>query len=144
MIYSDKNIFEGHRLRHEISKNVNEIDLFGRGTPNPVDYKEESLLDYRYSIVVENSKTDNYFTEKLIDCLAVGTIPIYWGCPNIDNYFNLDGIITFNTLEELNKILPTLNKNLYESKLDAITNNLEKSKEYNVTEDWIYKNIINE
>ncbi len=71
-------------------------------------------------------------------------LPFYWGCPNLDNYFNLDGIITFNTLEELNKILPTLNKNLYKSKLDAITNNLEKSKEYNVTEDWIYKNIINE
>jgi len=28
--------------------------------------------------------------------------------------------------------------------MDAIKDNLEKSKEYNVTEDWIYKNIINE
>jgi len=143
MIYSDKNIFEGHKLRHEVAKNIDKIDLFGRGTPNPVDYKEESLLDYRYSVVIENSKTDNYFTEKLIDCLAVGTIPIYWGCPNLGDYFNLDGIITFSTLEELNSILPTLNKNLYESKLEAIKDNLEKSKEYNITEDWIFKNIIN-
>ena len=94
--------------------------------------------------MVENSKTDNYFTEKLIDCLAVGTIPIYWGCPNLDSYFNLDGIITFNTLDELNNILPTLDDELYNSKIDTIKQNLEKSKEYNVTEDWIYKNILND
>ena len=144
MIYSNKNQMEGHQLRHQIANKYDNIDLFGRGTPNPLDYKEDSLVDYRYSIVVENSKTDNYFTEKLIDCLAVGTIPIYWGCPNLDNYFNLDGIITFNTLDELNNILPTLDDELYNSKIDTIKQNLEKSKEYNVTEDWIYKNIINE
>ena len=144
MIYSNKTVFEGHKLRHQVANNIKNIDLFGRGTSNPVNNKEESLVDYRYSIVIENSKTDNYFTEKLIDCFAVGTIPIYWGCSNLKDYFNSDGIITFNTLEELNIILPTLNKNLYESKLDAIKDNLEKSKEYNVTEDWIFKNIINE
>tara|TARA_R110002050_G_scaffold78025_2_gene166550 strand:- start:80 stop:2452 length:2373 start_codon:yes stop_codon:yes gene_type:complete len=143
MIYSNKTMFEGHKLRHQVANNIKGINLFGKGTPNPVNNKEESLVNYRYSIVIENSKADNYFTEKLIDCLAVGTIPIYWGCPNLKDYFNLDGIITFSTLEELNNILPTLNKNLYKSKLDAIKDNLEKSKEYNVTEDWIYKNIIN-
>ena len=144
MIYSNKNQMEGHQLRHQIANKYDNIDLFGRGTSNPLDYKEDSLVGYRYSIVIENSKTDNYFTEKLIDCLAVGTIPIYWGCPNLGDYFNLDGIITFSTLEELDSILPTLNKNLYESKLNVIADNLEKSKEYNITEDWIYKNIINE
>ena len=102
MIYSNKIMFEGHKLRHHIANNIKDVDLFGRGTPNPIDNKEESLVDYRYSIVIENSKTDNYFTEKLIDCLAVGTIPIYWGCSNLNDYFNLEGIITFNTLEELN------------------------------------------
>ena len=144
MIYSDKKGMKGHQLRHQVANKYNNIDLFGRGTSNPLDYKEDSLVDYRYSIVIENSKTDNYFTEKLIDCFAVGTIPIYWGCPNLEDYFNLDGIITFNTLEELDSILPTLNKDLYESKLNVIADNLEKSKEYNITEDWIYKNIINE
>lgn len=144
MIYSNKTLLTGHKLRHSVASQFSGIDLFGRGTSNPIDFKEESLVNYRFSIVIENSKADNYFTEKLLDCFAVGTIPIYWGCPNLGNYFNLDGVITFNNLKDLKNILPTLNKNLYDSKIEAIKENLKISKEYNVTEDWIYKNIINE
>ena len=144
MIYSNKKGMKGHLLRHQVADKFDSIDLFGRGTPNPLEYKEDSLVDYRFSIVIENSKAENYFTEKLIDCLAVGTIPIYWGCPNIGKFFNPNGIISFNTMEELNNIMPTLNEEFYNSKLEFIKQNLEKSKEYNKTEDWIFENILNE
>ena len=144
MIYSNKKGMKGHLLRHQVADKFDSIDLFGRGTPNPLEYKEDSLVDYRFSIVIENSKAENYFTEKLIDCLAVGTIPIYWGCPNIGEFFNPNGIISFNTMEELNNIIPTLNEEFYNSKLEFIKQNLEKSKEYNKTEDWIFENILNE
>ena len=106
-------------------KSFTNIDLFGRGTSNPLDYKEDSLIDYRFSIVIENSNTENYFTEKLIDCLAVGTIPIYWGCPNIKKFFNENGIVSFNNLDELENLLPSLNEDLYNSKLNIIKENLQ-------------------
>ena len=44
------------------------------------------------------------FSEKLLDAMAVGTIPVYWGCPEIDKFFDKNGIITFNTIEELKDI----------------------------------------
>ncbi len=144
MVYSNKTMIEGHKLRHTIANTIKDgVDYFGRGTPNPIDYKEESLLDYRFSIVVENTNQINYITEKLLDCLAVGTIPVYWGCPNIGEYFNMDGIITFNTIDELKQILPSLNEELYNSKLEAIKNNIEHSKTFSVTEDWLYNNVFN-
>ena len=111
---------------------------------NPVDTKEETLLDYRYSIIIENTKQDNYITEKLIDCLIVGTIPIYWGCPNVSDYFNMEGIPTFNTLDELKNILPKLTEDFYNSKIKVVKENLELAKKFCITEDWLYENYLKE
>jgi hypothetical protein len=49
--------------------------------------KETGIDPYKYSIVLENSSQPNYFTEKLHDCLLLWSLPIYWGCPNIHEFF---------------------------------------------------------
>ena len=146
MIYSDKTFMEGHKLRHRVAqsrlKDAYNIDLYGRGTTNPIKHKEEALVDYRYSIIIENSKTTNYFTEKLVDCLAVGTIPIYWGCTNVSEFFDPKSILTFDTFDELETILQAIGQKHYDSVLDSIKHNLDLCKNYNITEDWIYKNVL--
>ena len=130
-------------MRHEVANNFdNEIDLYGRGTNTPLLQKEDALIDYRYSVTIENTKQKNYITEKLIDSLIVGTIPIYWGCPNLSKFFNMDGIITFNNIDELKSIIPQLNKKLYNSKINAVKENIELAKQYAITEDWLYNNIF--
>jgi len=140
MIASNKNVTYGHRLRHEIASKFNDkINLYGRGY-NPVNEKTEGLKDYRFSIVVENVKMDYYFTEKIIDCFMTGTIPIYYGCPSIDKFFDIDGILVFNTTEELEKILYNLSENEYNRKYESVKNNFEKAKEFLISEDWIYRN----
>lgn len=53
------------------------------------------------------------------------TIPIYWGCPNISEYFNKDGIIFFETKEELEIILDTLTEEDYYKRIDAVIENYE-------------------
>ena len=50
------------------------------------------LGQYKFMICFENKCQDNYFTEKLINAYNCNTIPIYWGCPNIDEYVNMDAI----------------------------------------------------
>ncbi len=64
-------------------------------TENPFIYEDKFPLfeTYQYSLVIENSSQPNYFTEKLIDCLITKTIPIYYGCPNISEYFDTTGWI---------------------------------------------------
>lgn len=139
MIYSSKTHLPGHKLRHDIADAFPEIDRYGNS--NPILNKEDGLVDYRFSVAVENSRATNYFTEKLLDCFATGTVPVYWGCPNIGDFFDTDGILQFNTLEELSWLLPTL-KGRYESMEGAIQKNFELMQEYKVTEDWIMKNIL--
>ena len=141
-IASPKRQTSGHQLRHIIIDKWGEkMDVFGRDY-NLIDSKEEGLCDYRFSVVVENSSVKNYFTEKLLDCFAVGTIPIYWGCNNIEDYFDMRGILRFTTPGELNSIMSSLNDELYEKLLEPVKKNFELFRSYELTEDWIYENIL--
>lgn len=142
ILLSHKQITDGHRLRHQIVKQFPDVETYGNGSNRSFEYKEEVLAPYMFSIVIENSKIDDYFSEKLLDCFAVGTIPIYWGTNNIGNYFDTDGIISFNSLEELNNILNTLSYDLYQSKLNSIFSNNQLLKKYYCQEDWIYEHIL--
>lgn len=142
IIASPKRITHGQRLRHQIiDKYKNKIDLYGRGY-NPIDYKLEALKDYMFSITIENTNKDYYFTEKLIDCFMTVTVPIYFGAPSIGNFFNEKGIIQINSLEDFEKIINTINKNKYQEMILYIKENFEKAKEYLIAEDYIYKNLI--
>ncbi len=83
-----------------------------------------------FSITIENSKEDYMFTEKLIDCFLTGTIPIYYGCPSIGNFFNSNGIIMIDSLEDLSTILPTLNEELYNNMRPYIEENYKTAQQY--------------
>jgi hypothetical protein len=140
-IASAKRITHGHMLRHQaIQQFRNNIDVYGRGY-KPIDYKLDGLKDYAFSITIENTKKDYYFTEKLIDCFMTGTVPIYWGCPSIDIFFNKDGMIIFDNVDELEDILNNLTIDKYNTMKDAILYNFIIAKQYRIAEDYIYKNI---
>lgn len=148
-ITSNKVMTKGHQFRINcaqtlMSKQVN-VDVFGRGIKDIVG-KIEGLQDYRFSITIENGKYDNYFTEKILDCFLTGTIPIYNGCENISEFFDMNGIITFNTVEELYDIVVSLTDLDYESKLDSIQRNFELAKQYAYNNDQVFdkflKNLI--
>jgi hypothetical protein len=141
IIASAKNSTDGHQVRQSIVRNMKGIDIYGRGF-NAIPYKLEGLKDYMFSIVVENTKKDYYFTEKLIDCFVTGTIPIYWGCPSIGKFFDDRGIINFNNLEEIELIIGGLSKDLYNNKMEYIKNNFEAAKEYLIAEDYMYEKYL--
>lgn len=111
IITSNKTFTPWHVFRTEcvsFIKNSNlEVDIYGVGY-NEISKKLDGLKPYKYSIAIENGSFPNYFTEKILDCFLTGTIPIYKGCPNIDKYFNIDGIITFNTMDELEDIIKNI------------------------------------
>jgi hypothetical protein len=144
MIYSWKDWTEGHRLRHMIAnQNIEGLDLYGDGSKHPVKYKEEALKDHQFSITIENSRSKYYFTEKLLDCFAVGAIPIYWGCTNIGDFFDERGILQFETLTELGNIFQHIieEPNLYNLMFPFVKENFELAKQYIRYEDWIYDNV---
>jgi hypothetical protein len=94
-----------------------------------------------FNVAIENVKRDNWFTEKLIDCFLTGTVPVYWGCPNVAEYFNIDGIIPFDSVQQFSNI--KLSEQLYTDMLPAIRDNFSRANKY-VSGDDIIADILNE
>jgi hypothetical protein len=62
------------------SHNGNSGDMWQR--------KRAFISQYKFTIAFENSSYPGYHTEKLLDPMMVGSLPIYWGNPSIDRHFN--------------------------------------------------------
>jgi hypothetical protein len=137
MIVSDKNESEGHKLRHKIAKEFGDrIDVYGPSYQK-FDRKFNVLKDYRYCVVVESVKMDYYFSEKLIDAISVGCVPIYWGCPSLEKFFDTSGILWIGNLSELSDLLNILSDVWMLG--DVLSINLETAKQYRMPEDWMYE-----
>jgi len=156
MIYSGKDFMEGHHLRHQAAaiardRNVR-MDLYGTGCGRPIPCKSEGLADYRFSVVIENDRAHNYFTEKLLDCFALGTVPIYWGCPNISTFFDGAGVISVRDLDHLFGELSDLRNRYYDDydmvagervyRIPAAERNLITARKYVLPEDYMYEHHL--
>ena len=104
-IVSTKHAHRNRFVGNLFNKGAN-IDFFGRGWESSEDNKSyykgvldydgnckfRGLIDYQYTIALENSQQKNYWTEKLADAYLSWCVPIYWGCPNIGDYFPQDSL----------------------------------------------------
>jgi glycosyltransferase involved in cell wall biosynthesis len=138
-VVSNKAFLPGHVKRLNFIKSVqNKIDLFGRGI-RELPSKIDGLRDYMFSIAIENvSCDDNYFSEKIIDCFITGTIPIYHGCIHIHEFFDVRGILVFETEDELHEIIDSLSEEKYYSMLEYAKINFNKCFEWPLDNDMLY------
>lgn len=137
-IASNKRGCAGHIDRLEyVMKHRHKFDLYGRGIRN-IRSVNEGLNDYMFSVVIENAQYKTYFSEKILNCFATGTVPIYRGCPNIGEFFDMNGIILLSDDFDFT----TLTRALYDSMRDAVRTNYERCKQYEVAEDYIYTNYL--
>lgn len=85
------------------------VDSGGRylnniGISEGVKDKLSFIHNYKFSLAIENVSHEGYCTEKLIESFAAGTVPIYWGAPDIAEYFNPKAFINchdFTSFEEI-------------------------------------------
>lgn len=97
VITSNKQITKGHQKRFEFCHRLkdalgDDIDLFGRGIQDFED-KWDVVAPYEYSVTIENDYLEDWFTEKIYDCFLAHTLPLYYGCPNLDRYFPSEATI---------------------------------------------------
>ena len=149
MIASNKGYTEGHRRRLRVveafSDKFGQDDLFGWGLGKELPLKEKStgLKDYMFSFACENANYPTYFTEKLTDCFACGTIPVYYGSAGVAQYFNPEGIIFLEGAAPWNNIpWEKLTPEYYESKHIVIRENFEIAASMRVAEDYLYGNYF--
>lgn len=111
------------------------IDLFGIGWEaaklplvasvyrGPVDNKLEIQQRYKFSVAFENTKSfPGLITEKIFDCFAAGSVPIYLGAPNIGDYIPAECFIDlrdYTSYEQLHGYLAGMSESRYREYLAA-------------------------
>jgi hypothetical protein len=152
-VVGGKNIqgLEGHELRHELWRNRNKIVipkkfyLSGNAKHShsfvpwsEADYtnqlvlgaSKEPLFDSMFHICIENTSIVNFFTEKIIDCFQTRTVPIYYGCSNIGDYFNINGIFDVRSIKEMIDVCNRLTPELYNEMLPYLDDNFDRSNKW--------------
>lgn len=122
LIASAKRDTEGHQLRHAIVEYCAgraDVDVMGRGY-QPFERKSDGLAPYRYSVVIENTREQSYFSEKLIDAILCDTVPIYWGCPDIADFIDTRGMIICKNADDIKAALDMMSEQDYASRLPAL------------------------
>lgn len=147
IVSSNKRMCHLHEVRIELSrycKRNNIADTFGDFDGGRLCIIDDSLRDYRYSIILENDISDYFFTEKITNCFASQTIPIYLGASKISEFFNGDGIITITEkeLDDIEKVLDVCTPEYYEEHLEAILDNYNRVYEYQNVFDWLYEHYF--
>ena len=118
-----------HTLHHkrytfvqEMKKRIPELDIYGHGV-REMDDKSEALSNYMYHIAIENHFAPHHWTEKLSDAFLGYTLPFYYGCPNVDEYFPENSLIPIDIkdIEGSYKIIRNaIDNNEYEKRMPDI------------------------
>ncbi len=130
---SSKTMCAGHNFRHEIFNQlpsvIGSLPVVKHMSPPEIE-KADMLYPFQFSVIMENARLPNWITEKLIDALVTRTIPVYWGAPNVGEYFNSRGILSFDTYPDLIRVLSGLTPEFYASRLSEVDENLHKAMQY--------------
>ena len=89
-------------LRYDYAKNIKSIDCYGdswKPFANQINYRPtinrfldqqktiDVMINYTFTLIIENCNADNYVSEKIYDAFSVGSIPLYYG--NISDLLNI-------------------------------------------------------
>ena len=142
MILSHKRDLSGHAYRHMLLEYILHhnipIDIYGSGTDRGVyrtrgkEIKSrrikghfrcyEPYNEYMFTICIENTRSNHYFSEKIINPLLSNTTPIYLGCKNIESYFP-DNVIHLSgdVHKDMNLLIDILrHPSVYYKKIDVL------------------------
>ena len=107
----------------------------------------DAYAPYRFAVVIENHIDDRWFTEKVLNCFANKTVPIYFGARNIKKEFYEKGIIWVERLWDIPNVVDNILKNgadiEYNVRKDAIWLNSECVYAYSDFEDYMIKTYGN-
>lgn len=144
MICGTKNYCSLHNERMKIAEELKgEIDVLGDIWGQPRISIHDAYAPYKFAVVIENHIDDGWFTEKLLNCFANKTIPIYFGGAAFEKYFDPAGVIKVQNVYSI----PLIVRDIIDYGIDKIYKNLrvpievnyQRVQEYVNFEDWFIK-----
>jgi len=158
---------EGYKSRLEAINyfsNCVDFDLYGYGWERPVRYtkkydkairrscrgsvddKFETLRQYKFSICFEGAYLGGY-VQYLIDSIYAGTVPIYWGAPDIADIFPATCYIDFRKFgcdfNRLEKYLRGMNETEYNEYIKNINAFIASPRAYELSQEKYASDMIN-
>lgn len=138
ILASQKRMCDLHIKRLELAKQLDKtglVDCYGTWKGEYTS-TYDAHAPYRFAIAIENYIDRYWFTEKICNCFANKCIPIYYGATHINEFFDMNGVIQVQSLDEIPEIIKSLDcETEYEKRLDAINNNFEIVKNFVCFED---------
>lgn len=80
------------------------------GMPDGIPDKLKFQQKHKFSICFENSAHPGYITEKLVQGFAAGTIPIYWGAPDVTQIYNEKAMIILKDIKDITRAIETIKR----------------------------------
>lgn len=130
--YPDELYSERERVITFFEQNYpEEFDFYGTGWDaskhsaykGKVDVKAEVFHKYRFALAFENTRgVKGYVTEKVLDCLTAGVVPVYAGAEDISSYIPEESFVRyerFKDYQELADYLFGVTEKEYEAYLEA-------------------------
>lgn len=158
---------EGYLDRLEAIRHFSEspdFDLYGRGWDKPIPYtkkyqesvskswrgaiedKHKILKQYKFSLVLENSYLGGY-VQYLIDSIYAGSVPIYWGAPDIAEILPQNCFIDFRKFDcdfaKLENYLRDMSENEYNSYIKNINTFISSPAAYLLSQENYASEMIN-
>lgn len=99
-------------IRAEFFKELNKykkVDSAGKYMNNMgggyLEDKRSFISDYKFNIAFENSSVLGYTTEKIMEPMAVNSIPIYWGNKDVGKDFNTRSFINLHEYSSIQECI---------------------------------------
>lgn len=109
-------------VRRLMEHDLPEIEVWGYGIRD-LNNKADAIDPYKYHLAIENHSCPHHWTEKLADAFLGFSLPIYFGCTNLADYFPEESYIQIDIRrpdEAIGIIRKTLADDPYEARLPAI------------------------
>ena len=115
--------------------------------------KKDVYQEFKFALCIENASVVDCLSEKIMDCLTSGVVPIYKGAPNITDYIPQSCFIDynkFNSYDDLYAYLENMPNTMYEEYISNIKHFILNTEDIEIfsPQKWIecfdYLSIKNE
>lgn len=87
--------------------------------------KKEVYVNFKFALCLENVAKKDFVSEKIIDCLTYGIVPIYKGAENITDYIPKGCFIDYNKFNDINELYSFI-KNMSDEEYDKYIHNIRE------------------
>lgn len=148
----------GHRVfaaQYFTRQALFDFDIYGRGWDirqfptykGHVQNKMETMRKYKFCLVYENCRhAVGYVTEKMLDCIAAGVVPIYYGAPNVREHIPSECFLDVTIGDDYERILNHMKEITYErymQYLEAMKEFVQSQKSEQFKNSFFVNNMIN-